>query len=132
MLNQTTLAWESANRKHPEDDLQRAVVDFLEVSLPQDAIFFHCPNGGLRSKKVAARLSGLGVKAGIPDLILLHRQRTYFIELKAKHGTFSAAQRAMERRLIYAGYDVCLCKSVPEVEAALRAVGVPLRGSVAA
>jgi hypothetical protein len=65
-------------------------------------------------------------------LAVIRRGRAIFIELKAKRGVFSTAQRAMDRRLIYAGADVCLCRSVPEVEAALRQVGVPLRAVVAA
>jgi hypothetical protein len=123
---------DKVRRRHDEEDFQRAAWALMTVALPPDAVAFAVPNGGLRSKKAAARLQGMGVVAGIPDLCVVHRGRAVFVELKAKHGTFSAAQRAMERRLIYAGADVCLCRSVPEVEAALRAAGIPLRASVSA
>jgi hypothetical protein len=122
-----------AERRHEEDDLQRSVVDFLEIALPVDGVCFAVPNGGMRSKRAAARLRGMGVVAGVPDLEVIYRARAIFIELKTKQGTRSSEQRAMERRLLYAGADVFLCRSIPEVETALRGIGIPLRAtSVAA
>jgi hypothetical protein len=119
-------------RQYPESNLQRSVHQYLSWALPPDAVHFAVPNGLMRSQKARARAIGEGVMAGVPDLCIVHRGRAIFIELKAKRGVFSAAQRAMERRLIYAGADVCLCRSVPEVEASLREACVPLRAGVAA
>jgi hypothetical protein len=119
-------------RRHEEDDLQRATCQFLTVSLPDDATYFAIPNGGKRHRREAARMSGLGLRAGVPDLCVVHRGRALFIELKAKRGVVSAAQREMQRRLIYAGAAVCLCRSVAEVEASLLEAAVHLRARVAA
>jgi hypothetical protein len=119
-------------RRHEEDDLQRAVIQYLGWALPPDGVAFAIPNGGLRSKKQAARMKGLGIVAGIPDIGICYRGRSYFIELKSSRGVMSPAQRSMAQRLIYAGAAVCCCRSVPEVEAALREACVPLRGRVAA
>jgi hypothetical protein len=117
-------------RRHVEDDLQRDVCKFLALALPPDACFMHIPNGGLRSKKAAARLAGLGVLRGAPDLLVVHRGRAAFIELKAPKGTQSPAQRSVARKLIYCGAEVMLCRSLGQVEASLRECGVPLRASV--
>ena len=121
-----------ARQRHEEDDLQRAVIQYLGWALPPDALAYAIPNGGLRHKKAAARLKGLGVVAGIPDIGVVHRGRALFVELKSGRGVMSPAQRSMAQRLVYAGAAVCCCRSVPEVEAALRRELVPLRGSVAA
>ena len=121
-----------APRKRDEDRLHRSAVEFMRWALPDDAVFYHVPNGGLRSRKVAQRLSGLGVVAGVPDLAVVHKGHAIFIELKAGRGTLSAAQRTMVRKLIYCGADVICARTLPDVEAALRDAGVPLRGSVAA
>lgn len=59
--------------RHPEDDLQRAVVQYLDVALPADAVAYAVPNGGKRSRTEAARLKGLGVRAGVPDLAIVWR-----------------------------------------------------------
>jgi hypothetical protein len=119
-------------RRHEEDDLQRAVMRFLDVALPADAVAFAIPNGGKRHAREAARMKGLGVRAGVPDLCVVAAGRPILIELKTKHGVVSAAQREMQRRLIYAGAAVCLCRSVAEVEASLLEAAVHLRARVAA
>ena len=52
-------------------------------------------------------MKGLGVRAGVPDLILIAEGRTYGLELKrAKGGRTSDAQRAMIQEIEAAG-GVC-------------------------
>lgn len=123
---------ERVRRRHDEDDLQRAVVKFLRWSLPDNATFFHIPNGGQRHKRAAARLVGLGVRAGMPDLAIIADGRPLFIELKADAGRVSPAQMQMAMKLIYCGAEVLVCRSVEDVEHALSEAGVCLRGRVAA
>jgi hypothetical protein len=119
-------------RRYAESETQRAVHQYLSWSLPPDAVHFAIPNGLMRSQKARARAQGEGVMAGVPDLCVIHRGRAIFIELKSGRGVMSPAQRSMAQRLVYAGAAVCCCRTVPEVEAALRRELVPLRGSVAA
>jgi len=119
-------------RRHDEDDLQMAVVEFLRWSLPHDAVWYAVPNGGKRHKREAQRMVSLGVRAGVPDLAIVHRGQPLFIELKAKGGTLSASQQQMIWRLQDAGAVVLLCRSLPEVEQGLREAGVALHGRVQA
>ena len=51
-----------------EDDLQRAVAQLLDF---YGWLWFHTPNGGKRGKVQASRLKGLGVKPGVPDVMIL-------------------------------------------------------------
>jgi len=118
-------------RKRDEETLQRSVMEFLRLALPADGVAFAIPNGGMRSPREAARMKGMGVTAGVADLLVVFRGRAIFIELKAKAGVMSAAQKEMTRRLVYCGAAVCLCRSVEEVEQSLREACVPLRASVA-
>jgi hypothetical protein len=127
-----TLLPDPPARQYRESVLQRSIHQYLSWALPPDAIHFSIPNGLMRSKKAAARAQGEGLAAGVPDLCVIFRGRAYFIELKSGRGVMSPAQRSMTQRLVYAGAAVCCCRSVPEVEAALRAAMVPLRGTVAA
>ena len=123
-----TLLWRAGPRRaHPEASLQRAVHQYLSWALPADAVHFAIPNGLMRSKKAAARAQGEGVRAGIADLCVIHQGRPLFIELKAARGVLSAAQRTMMAKLYYCGCDVVVCKGVPEVQAALQHLGVPLK-----
>lgn len=119
-------------RQHPEDDLQRSIVEYFRWSLPDDAVYFAVPNGGKRHAKEAARMVGLGVRAGIPDLCVIWRGQAYFVELKAARGVLSEHQRQMHRKLSYSGAPVMTCRTLACVEHSLREHGVPLRGSVAA
>jgi hypothetical protein len=58
-------------RKRPEDALQRCVLQHLRIRAPHDCFYFHPANGGQRSPVEAAILNGLGVRAGVPDLIII-------------------------------------------------------------
>jgi len=72
---------QSVNR--PEQLLQRAVCEHLNTRAVPRCYWFHVGNGGWRSPIEAKAFKGLGVKAGVPDLILIHDGRTYGLELKA-------------------------------------------------
>ena len=114
-------------RHYEEDMLQRGVVRYLDLALPPDATFYHCPNGGLRKRQLAQRLVGLGVRPGVPDLPLVWQGRALFIELKTPAGALSPAQRAYHNKLAYCGAEVMVCRSDVEVEQALRERGMQLR-----
>lgn len=126
-----TLLPDRPPRRHDEDATQRAVIQYLDWALPADGIAFAIPNGGKRHPREAARLKGLGVKAGISDICVVFRGRAFFIELKTPRGVLSEAQRNMMRKLNYCDAPVMVCRSVADVEAGLRECCVPLRGSVA-
>src|SRR5215467_2588651 len=69
-----------------EAQIQRAVLAHLRIRGVPGLFFLHIPNGGLRLRSEAARLKGLGTRAGAPDLILIHEGRVYGLELKAPGG----------------------------------------------
>jgi hypothetical protein len=119
-------------RRHEEDDLQAQVMAFLHLALPFDAVANHSPGEGKRTKAAQAALVRSGYCRGWPDVEIIWRGKVYFLELKAAGGTVSAAQRETHRRLIYAGAEVCLCRSLGQVEAQLRVVGMKLRATVGA
>lgn len=117
---------------HAEDALQIAVAAFLRHALRDDeCLWFAVPNGGKRSKIEAARLVKGGVRAGVPDLaFILPGGRTGFIELKAAKGRMSEMQTAFADSASRIGAHWGLCRSVDDVEEALRDWGVPLHASV--
>ena len=128
----SSLLPEPAPRRHLEDDLQRSFMQFLGPALGPRGVAYAIPNGGRRHAREAARMKGLGVMPGIPDIGICYEGRALYVEIKAPRGVVSEAQRAMHKRLTYAGGVVMLCRSLEELEAQLREAAVHLRGTVAA
>jgi VRR-NUC domain len=95
-------------RRHPEDDIQRAVFEHLAVRGASDVFAFHPANGGWRSRIEAAILKGLGVRPGVPDVIAIKAGRAYAIELKAPGGRVTEAQRSAQAALRAAGAAVAV------------------------
>ncbi|RAN36351.1 VRR-NUC domain-containing protein [Hyphomonas sp. GM-8P] len=117
--------------KQPESALQKAVVEYLRLALtPHEAVFWHTPNGGYRAPRTAARLKAEGVVPGVADIIIIWAGRCIAIELKAKGGSQSAAQKAWADQFTTAGGAYAVCRSVEAVERFLDAAGINLRASV--
>ena len=57
-------------RQHPEDDFQRSVALLLNSA---NWLWWHTPNGGRRWKLEAKRFKAMGVKPGVPDILIFER-----------------------------------------------------------
>lgn len=74
----------TTRRKHPEDDVQLGVVQYLKLLENQGKLtFFAVPNGGYRREREASIMKRLGVRAGVPDLIILSVGKMFGLEVKA-------------------------------------------------
>ena len=69
-------------------------------------------------RKEVQRLGGLirkytspGVQ-GVPDRIVFHQGRVYFVELKREGGVISAQQRHEMLRMAKQGIDTCICTGI--------------------
>lgn len=133
-LPTASLLPDAPRRRHEEADLQASVMAFLAWALPPDAIAHHSPGEGKRTRRAQGELKRSGYQRGWPDIEIVWRRQPHpiFVELKAAKGAVSEAQREMHRRLTYIGCDVLVCRTPEGVECALRELGLPLRGSVAA
>lgn len=118
-------------RKRPEEILQRQVVGFLRLAAP-NALWFAVPNQrGTRDRWEQALLKAMGVRAGVADLVfVLDGGRVAFIELKSGTGRLSAEQALFQEHCERLGAPYLVCRSLAEVEGALAAWRVPLKGRV--
>lgn len=115
----------------PEENLQRVVVDYFDLALPLEAFWFAVPNQrGTRKEWENKLLKALGVKAGVPDLIIWWHGRFIAIELKAERGSLTLWQRLAANAIRDNGGACYLCRTVEAVEAALIIEGVPLRAKL--
>jgi hypothetical protein len=129
----------------PEDELHCAVAELLDFALLPPAMWCCYPAGNVPlPPEYAVKLSRMGLKAGWPDFLVLHRY-PYGIELKREGGVLSRDRMVRTRRgglrmvegqvsvfprLVAAGCCIAICRSVDEVLGALRDWSIPLRVSV--
>lgn len=72
-----------------------------------------------------------GLRAGAPDLFVVHDGRFLAIELKTGAGKASDVQMETEDKIVIAGGAYTIARSVEAVEQFLRGLDVPLTASVA-
>ena len=111
-----------AKRNRPEQKIHQATVQYLRIMENLGKLtFFHPPNGGGRSKAEGGIFKSLGVKPGVPDLVLLFPGgRCAFIEIKAPGGRTSEAQKEFRNQAEYFGFAYAECRAVDEVERFVR------------
>lgn len=105
--------------KGSEDSLQKAVAKYLDAI---GSFWFHCPNGGSRHGLEAAKLKQMGVKAGIPDCIIIDGRHGYAglaIELKVGYNKPSEFQMQIMDKLVERNWMVLVSWSLDEVIAAV-------------
>jgi hypothetical protein len=96
----------SRRRNRPEDAIQRAVFEHIAMRGSPDVFAFHPANGGRRSRIEAAILKGLGVRAGVPDVIAIKAGCAFALELKAPGGRITETQHGAHTALRAAGAAV--------------------------
>lgn len=112
-----------------ERELHEAVAQFLSLALRPPTTWTTFPAGG--GGKVRGRmLARLGLRAGWPDILVLHPAPAATLllglELKTACGRQSPVQRTVAAELEAAGAAYALCRSIDDVRAALARAGVPL------
>lgn len=118
-----------------EETLHRAVADYLRLTLAPETFVTTFPAGG-GGRVRGARLKAMGLKAGMPDLMIWWPgsdgwARCLGIELKSAKGRLSPDQRATHAALREAGCLIEVCRSIDDVQRALRAWSVPTKGRIA-
>jgi hypothetical protein len=112
----------------PEQQIQRAVFEHLAIRAASTVFAFHPANSGWRSPVEAAILKGMGVRAGVPDIIAIKGGRCYALELKVPDGRLTPVQRDAHAALAAAGATVEVAYGLDDALARLEAWGL-LRGS---
>jgi hypothetical protein len=100
------------HRRRPEDAIQRAVFQHLRARAAPGVFAFHPANGGYRKPVEAAIMKGLGVVAGVPDVIVIHEGRVYGLELKAPGGRATPKQLAALAAMEAAGAYTCIAENL--------------------
>lgn len=112
------------SRARPEDQIQRAIFQHLRARKAPGVFAWHTPNGGKRKPIEASILKGLGVVAGVPDIVAIRGGHTYGLELKAEGGKPSDKQTATMAEMERAGATIALATGLDAAIAQLEAWGL--------
>jgi hypothetical protein len=124
--------------KHPEQDLQRSVAQYLDTVLARHVVWSAIPSGGGGAIR-GAQLKAMGLKRGLGDIYLSWQAvahgiagptvvcYTAWLELKSNRGVQSKEQKDFQVRVQGLGHAYCVCKSVDDVSVALKILSIPTR-----
>ena len=107
--------------KHLEDQLQTQVFEYLAI---RGIFAYHPKASGKKSIHSAVRDKKLGVKAGVPDIVIIDKGKHFYIELKAGKGKLSPAQIEFRDYCYEWSIPWELCRSLDEVIETLKGWGV--------
>jgi hypothetical protein len=111
-------------RSRPEDVIQRTVFAHLRQRGVPGLVVWHTPNGGKRKPIEASIMNGLGVLAGVPDVLAVKNGQLYALELKADGGRLTPNQVAVHEAMRQAGAFVCTTYGLNEAIARLEDWGL--------
>jgi hypothetical protein len=120
-----------------EDAIQQSIVDWIAVVAPA-VICYACPNAARRTASGRASNAVPGLRRGVFDLALVlppgfvnmtvsYGPTPAFIECKTKTGVLSNDQKAFRAALIQADVPFCEARSIDDVRAFFKEIGVPTR-----
>lgn len=112
-----------------EDEIHEAVAQFLDLALGSGVFWYSVENRKL-GKVEGAKRKRRGVKAGIPDITIIHGRVHHAVELKTRTGSLSKAQIEARERLKNAGAIWGLARSVEDVARLLDVWRIPVRAGL--
>ncbi len=106
-----------------EAAIQRAVCAHLRQRGVPGLLWFHVPNAP-RSARAGAELKRQGMLAGVSDLLLLHGEKFYALELKDLRGRPTEAQLDFVMRVQDAGGHSAIAYGLDKALATLKTWGL--------
>lgn len=99
-----------------ESQIQQQIIIFENnnYSIKKESVIFAVPNGGSRNVLEAKLLKATGVMPGVSDLILILKNKVFFIELKAEKGVQSELQKTFESKVNNLGFEYLIFRSLEQ------------------
>ena len=110
--------------KLTENQIQRSIAKYLDVVLPVDAFWTAINPIPGKSIVAAANSMAMGMKAGVPDILILHKGKTIWIEVKKEGGYLSKVQKSLHMDIDTAGGAVYTARSIDDIIEILELEGV--------
>jgi len=102
-----------------ESEIQRQIIDWLELKENQGKLFFqrtnNIPVSQMRNGKRIFRSMAKGQKKGFPDILVLKAGRVIGLEVKTKTGKQSPFQKEIEKSFKKNGGEYYIVRSLEQV-----------------
>lgn len=115
-------------RAQREWQAQKADNAFLSKALPFGAFYTAIDHARKMTKQHGKQRKDRGIKAGLPDWLIVYDGITLWIERKAG-SSLSEHQHVTREYLVKNGHRWALARSTEEIEIACREAGIPLRAT---
>jgi len=110
--------------KRPEQEIQKAVFSHIKLRANPGAFAFAVPNGVHSSRRTGGILKSAGLVSGVPDICIIYRATSHFLELKAGRNRPTLKQIHVMNLLEMAGARVAVACSLDEALITLEYWGV--------
>lgn len=110
--------------RRPEQEIQRQVFAHIKARAYPGVFAFHVPNGVHSSVRTGLAMKAAGLIAGVPDICVIHRATSHFLELKAGHNKPTHQQKRVMDMLQLAGARVAVAYSLDEALYTLECWGI--------
>jgi len=107
-----------------EEEVHKQLVEYLDHAVEEAALLFHPANGGLMPKGTAGKLKGMGLRQGVPDLLLAlpkADKHGLFVELKTEEGRLRGKQVWWLYHLRRQGYGAICCRGFEDARTRITA-----------
>jgi len=114
-------------RKRPENDIQRAIVKYIQAVLPHGLVMA-IPNASRRTVGGRPMNAAPGLLPGAPDLIVaLPKGKVLWLEVKAPKGRPSSNQITVHGKLNSLHHTCAVVRSIDDVQQAFDYLGIETR-----
>lgn len=100
--------------KSLEHQIQLACVKYFRVAYPDLYCNLWHTNGRAIDKRNGGVLKGMGVIAGVPDILFFYKGKLHGIELKTAKGTQSEGQKEWQSMALKHGGEYHIVRSVEQ------------------
>jgi hypothetical protein len=124
----TATEWKNLPSEH---QLQRLVLDYLDLNAADDVYAFAVPNAGLRSARMGARMKAEGLRAGAADIcIMLPNGKVAWLEMKSHKGRQSIKQKGFEAHCKRLDHPYTVANTFHDAVTFLEKIGAVLAGAL--
>ena len=110
--------------KPTENQIQRSIAKYLDMVLPGDAFWTAINPIPGKSIVAASNSKKMGMKAGVPDILIIFRGHSIFIEVKREGGYLDKRQKSIHADIYMAGATVYTARSIDDIIEILELEGV--------